>query len=236
MVQKSPTDHDIVDAFLYPLLGKIDKYIPKKVTPNTITFIGFLFGISGSLTLILIKDPIALIICSALILLYISCDCLDGLHARNTNQTSILGYYVDVCTDQICTMLFSLAIMIRFDLFSPFFILVFFLRNSINTFAFISKSITGYILIPKVGPGAETILYCILFLLIFFFNDPIFYHFNFTNKNIEKPMLYLGFNNLTMIKSFFIIYFFTVIKNFSDYIVDTVRFIKNSEKNISTDI
>ena len=71
---------------------KISNFIPNYIHPNILTFLGFLSIILGFYS----KNNIIMSFC---IFLYLNFDGLDGIHARNINQTSIIGEYNDHIVD-----------------------------------------------------------------------------------------------------------------------------------------
>jgi ethanolaminephosphotransferase len=94
-------------VFTFPYCELIQKYVPKSITPNLITWMG-LFSILTSFTLTMIFDwsltnpPRFLHLINAFsIFLYITTDSLDGIHARKSQQCSpigkILDHFVDSC-------------------------------------------------------------------------------------------------------------------------------------------
>ena len=79
------------DHYYKPFFEKIQSYIPVWITPNMITIISFLL-INILYYFKLYYNPF---IFSLFIFLYWSLDNLDGIHARNTNQTSTIGEFLD---------------------------------------------------------------------------------------------------------------------------------------------
>lgn len=95
-------DNSIFAKFLNPICEKIQKYIPKFITPNMIT----LTGVASTLTALYIspfKNACVAPTISLLTCTYTVMDTLDGIHARKTNQTSLLGEFLD----HICDCIFS---------------------------------------------------------------------------------------------------------------------------------
>lgn len=67
-------------------------WIPRSISPNTITHAGHLFALAALVVLLRGGSPIA----SALLLnAYLWCDNADGAHARRTKQTSATGELLD---------------------------------------------------------------------------------------------------------------------------------------------
>jgi cytidyltransferase-like protein len=75
----------------------LQSYIPRKIHPNILTLMGL---ISVILSYILNKNNnYSNIIMAIGIFNYINYDGIDGIHARNTKQTSIIGEYMDRLID-----------------------------------------------------------------------------------------------------------------------------------------
>eukprot|EP01084_Bolivina_argentea_P237034 398466_1 len=101
--KKTMVHYDILDPYLRPYFWiPISKYIPKSVSPNLVTILGatsFFISIS-----IWVYETTNLESCSSSfgyyvlalgVFIYQLCDNLDGIHARNTNQSSALGMLLD---------------------------------------------------------------------------------------------------------------------------------------------
>lgn len=92
-------DQSIINSYTLHFYQKIAKYIPKCIHPNIITVTGavplfycyYLFSIN--------QNPINFQWFLLSLLTQHSFDYLDGIHARNTNQSSKLGSYLDHCLD-----------------------------------------------------------------------------------------------------------------------------------------
>lgn len=78
----------------------LDKYIPRSLHPNIITLIGMLIIIICyclSINFFKYKN----LIMSLGVFVYLNTDGIDGIHARNTKQTSIIGEYLDHLVDLV---------------------------------------------------------------------------------------------------------------------------------------
>jgi len=88
-----------------PFCIYLQKFIPNYVSPNAITWIGFISMMTGFLAILrfdsdLSNPPRLLSLLSAFsILVYILTDSIDGIHARNTKQSTQLGKIVDHFVD-----------------------------------------------------------------------------------------------------------------------------------------
>jgi len=78
-----------------PIFEKIESYVPHQITPNMISCTSFIL----LTTLFLTKSYYNPYIFSACLFIYWILDNIDGIHARNTKQTSTLGEILDHCGD-----------------------------------------------------------------------------------------------------------------------------------------
>ncbi len=97
------------------LAAKFIPFIPIWVTPNHITFLGFIFGIIAATFYYLASFHKALLLFAAIcIFLHLLADSLDGSTARERNLTSRRGEFLD----KIIDALFFLALPIGIGLSS----------------------------------------------------------------------------------------------------------------------
>lgn len=80
--------------------------IPRRVNPNSITHLGHLMNLVGTVALIYMWPERGWPFISAAVLLqaYMWCDNADGAHARRTNQCSAFGEFLDHGLDQLNTV------------------------------------------------------------------------------------------------------------------------------------
>lgn len=108
-----------------PLCGAIQKRLPAAVTPNTITWIGFLVVLTGA-TLAMVFDwtltnpPRFLnLLFSLVCFIYLITDSLDGIHARASKQTSpfgkILDHLMDSCSSFWLTIMLASSLRIGYS-------------------------------------------------------------------------------------------------------------------------
>jgi phosphatidylglycerophosphate synthase len=88
------------------------RLLPRRLTPNQITIAGQLAALTGFLVVVLRPSPSAIsyLALAGTILFYTVADCIDGLHARATKQTSRLGELLDHWLDAISVPLVVLAL------------------------------------------------------------------------------------------------------------------------------
>lgn len=197
----SKGNNDIIDGLTYPYLERLERHIPRSVTPNSITVAGFLLMVVGVATLIVVKHPIALLVFAVFSILSTTFDGLDGIHARRTGQTSKFGDFLDHFLDQLSGFLVLFGILVRFDLFTPLYVFICLSLTTINTVTFVFKSLSGYLYIGPMGPSTNVVLLALAFLLIFIFDDPVLFSFHPSNPSILHAVDVLGVRTITIGKS-----------------------------------
>lgn len=104
------THKPVGDPILYRLITRrycefLQRHIPASVTPNTITWIGLLsvaasFLLTVALDWTLKSPPRYLHLVNGIsVLVYLTTDSLDGIHARKSNQCSAIGKILDHFVD-----------------------------------------------------------------------------------------------------------------------------------------
>src|SRR6478609_6185562 len=106
------TDHSILLRVLErPVFAPLVRAVPRGITPNQITITGQLAALAAFAVAVLARPPGAasLILLAALATFYTLADCIDGLFARHTQQTSRLGELLDHWLDALSVPLIVLA-------------------------------------------------------------------------------------------------------------------------------
>lgn len=147
---------DIIDQCFYPLVNRIANFISPAISPNQLSFLGFTFGMMGAISLLIIPGNWSPIICSVFLFLWWILDALDGIHARRTGQSSPFGGFLDHFLDTILIVFLLFAIAIRFEMLTPFFLLLILFRLGAQSLFFLEQSFTHVLNIPTIGPSAET--------------------------------------------------------------------------------
>lgn len=97
-----PDDYkDVIYRITYFLLGKVAHFIPRSITPNTLTITAFISALTGCLLLYLVQTPAAFLYWALFNFIWYMLDALDGIHARLTGQTSEFGAFLDHFLDNI---------------------------------------------------------------------------------------------------------------------------------------
>ena len=195
-------NRDIVDRFLYhAILVRIAPYIPRSITPNQITLAAFFCFLSGSLSLLMIESPVALLLQVAGIAFGLTLDCLDGLHARLSGQTSRFGSFFDHYCDQIAYLFFYFAIVIRFKLATPVFLFLIMARMTLAAVAFLHQAETRAFELPPTGPSFEYAVYCLFLCWSFVQPGDLVVLSNWvTNVRLLELVERFDLNHLTVMK------------------------------------
>jgi phosphatidylglycerophosphate synthase len=115
---------DLAFEALKPAYEWVGRQVPRAVTPNQLTMAGLGCAVLASALLVLWPAATACFVAAGLLFLYEGFDALDGIHARNTQQSSAFGAYLDAVIDAAqAAMIFS-ALIVRYDLYAPFFIFI----------------------------------------------------------------------------------------------------------------
>ena len=99
-----------VRPWLQPFFDTFGKFIAPHASPNTITILALIFGISAA-GAIMIDHMVIGLIC---MLFSGMCDILDGTVARLTNTSSPRGAYIDLIIDRMVEAAIILGFMIRY--------------------------------------------------------------------------------------------------------------------------
>jgi archaetidylinositol phosphate synthase len=191
-------NHDLVDRLTYPWFEKLARYIPARVTPNSITAVGFCMMLVACFGLMAIRSPSGLIVFVVFSLISNALDALDGIHARATGQTSKFGDFLDHFFDQFSALLVSFGLLVRFDLFTPLYVGIVMSLMTINTLAFVYKSTAGYLYIGHVGPTTSLVLVCVAFVLIVVLNDPVLFAFHPEDPVVARALESLGVRTVNL--------------------------------------
>ncbi len=166
---------------LYRYVGK---HIPKRITPNQMTFIGALGGLFAIISTFLTNaSPLFFIGTIAGLLIHLCADDLDGYVARSRGMASKAGAYFDLITD----VMFSTFLIIAFG-FSPYgsmAVMVF----AVPVYGIVNVTAMNYIiyfnefLFPRLGPIEAHITYGLMAAFSMIFGDSmVFSPFGFDLK------------------------------------------------------
>ncbi len=106
-------DNTFLTRFYNKIWYQIQKIIPKEISPNMITLMGLTSVVIGYM---LRKLEYGNIYMGTGVLLYMNFDGLDGIHARKSKQTSVIGEYLDHLIDLINLGLITIGLGEQFGL------------------------------------------------------------------------------------------------------------------------
>ena len=170
----SASNQDIIDHLTYRAYAGLARRIPRGVTPNQLTVMNFSCAMVACLCLVFVEHAWGLLAAALFFYLYTLFDALDGIHARLTGQMSRFGHFLDHFLDGFTWLFLYFSVILKFSLFSPLFIFLFLLRILMQSFAFLIQVITGELHLPRLGPTAEAMGYCLGFVITFFYPEPVF--------------------------------------------------------------
>lgn len=160
---------DYLYQLTYRLLIGVTPWIPSYVKPNYITVAGFIFAMTGTALLFLIKTPIAYLYWIFFNLMWFILDALDGMHARLTQQTSEYGAFLDHSLDLIYFLFMFTVFVVKFDLTHILYVYIIILRITISALVFVVQCHTRKLYLTKFSGGLEFLLLNAVMLLSYFF-------------------------------------------------------------------
>lgn len=178
---------------LSPLCFWLQKYIPATIAPNTITWIGglsmlisYIFNTIFDPNLTEVSIPLSLlnIIC---ILTYILTDSLDGIHARNTKQSSqigkILDHFIDSFSTFACFISLASALQLGHTTLGFVILLTMLLGFYIAEF---SEKYTGFLKFSIISGATEGLFTIVGLHILRIFCPSILNHALYTDLFIKK--------------------------------------------------
>ncbi len=209
-----PDDYnDVIYRMTYPLLWKLVPYIPRGITPNQLTVAAFLSTLIAALLLYFVTSPVAYLYWALFNLLWYVLDSLDGMHARNTSQTSEYGAFLDHALDNISFVFMFTVFVIKFDLLHSLYIFIILLRFTAAVMVFTVQCHAKRLYLSKFSGGAEFVMMTMVMVLTY-----LFPHFNLATYT-TNPLLLNIINLLNLQQGIFmklvlLIYLFGVPSTF----------------------
>ncbi len=194
--EKSLTQGFLTKYFWEPIVSKI----PNKIKPNSITVFGAIFILISIffVWLGLRGYNVGFAIAAFCIFVYMTCDNVDGPHARKTKQSSRLGEFLDHWFDAIDSVIMNMCILAMLN-FSGWLAIVCMALVAIAFFATIWEHYhTGIFHSGKIGSNeALLLIIAIYFSMTFFYGNPLFKFQDYKTINFASVILYLtGFGCL----------------------------------------
>lgn len=161
-----PEDYkDYLYRLTYYLLSGVAPHIPKSIKPNQITVLAFLFAMTGTILLCVIKTPAAYLYWFVFNLLWFLLDALDGMHARLSGQSSEYGAFLDHALDNIYFLFMLTAFAYKFHLMSLLYVYIIILRVTASLMVFTVQCHTGRLLLGRFSGGLEFLLFSAVMIL-----------------------------------------------------------------------
>lgn len=193
--------HDYIYRFIYFLLKPLAPHIPKSVTPNQITVLGFVFAMMGNAALFFIHTNAAYLYWTLFNFLWFLTDALDGMHARLSNQSSEFGAFLDHALDNIYFLFMLTAFVARFDLMHLLYIYIVILRLTAAVTVFTVQCHTGRLYLSRFSGGLETVLFSTAMILSYYY----------PNASVTIPILsFLHLSSGVFMKCALLVYFIGV--------------------------
>ncbi len=167
----SSSNEDFIDHLTYGTYAKVAAYIPHWITPNQLTWANFVCAMIACWGLILVEANWILPVSALFLYLFTFFDALDGIHARLSGQLSKFGHFPDHFLDGFTWLFLYFAVIVHFSLWSPFLIFLLMLRMLMQSFAYLTESVTGHLHLPRLGPTCEVMGYCAGFVVTFFYPE-----------------------------------------------------------------
>ncbi len=212
-------DRALIQGPLDKLLwNPIERLIPSWVKPNAITLLSVFFMLLSAFFVWMAFKGAGwgFLAASVCVFLYMGGDCVDGIHARSTGQSSRMGEFLDHWLDSINALIINLCIVAVFNL-QGWILILYMTSFTIALFATIWKQQnTGIFYRAKVGSSDALVMIVILYIMMFFFyKTPLFTYQGPMIINIAS-----GFVYLTIIVGIIttIIILLSVGKNFQEFI------------------
>lgn len=160
-----PDYNDYIYRFMYYILSPVAPFIPKRISPNQITIMGFFSAMIGTGLLYFIHTPIAYIYWIIFNFIWLVLDSLDGMHARLTQQSSEFGAFLDHGLDNIYFLFMLTVFAAKFDLFQLLYIYIIILRVTAALMVFAVQTHTKRLYLSRFSGGLEFLLFTIVMIL-----------------------------------------------------------------------
>jgi len=162
---KSLLIHYTKNVFLIPVV----KRLPKWLKPNAITTVGFfsvlLFSYFSHLATGTNKH--GYLFGGIALLLYLIADNIDGMHARNTNQTSPLGGFLDQWLDGISALIITMSLLSIAHVMHNVFLVTMLVMAFVNMVLYCDQKNSGSFYKPPFGTN-EFLFGIVLFYFVMF--------------------------------------------------------------------
>lgn len=217
-----PADYrDYIYRLTYYALSGVAPHIPKRISPNHISILAFIFAMIGTSLLFFVKTPAAYLYWVIFNFIWFLLDALDGMHARLTNQSSEYGAFLDHALDNIYFVFMLTAIAYKFNLTQILYIYIIILRVTASLMVFTVQAHTKRFYLGRFTGGLEFLLMTAAMLLTYFYPhaNPLQWT---TNSTLLSMINDLDLQQGVFMKLAFLPYFFGIPIN----IILQFRFVK----------
>ncbi|CAJ1426079.1 unnamed protein product [Effrenium voratum] len=107
-----------LDEKMEPFWSSVARQIPRRISPNLISVLGGVCNALAGVCAVLAnhqRQRAWYFVAPMLIFVYMTCDAVDGKHARNTKQSTPLGAVVDHGIDAFCAYTTGVAVTVTAD-------------------------------------------------------------------------------------------------------------------------
>lgn len=159
------------NAFLIPLV----KSLPKWLKPNAITLAGFFSVLLFSYFTQLSNGPFkqGYLLAGIALLLYLIADNIDGMHARNTNQTSPLGGFLDQWLDGISALVITMSLLSIAQVMHNVYLVTILVMAFVNMVLYYDQKNSGSFYKPPFGTNEFLFGIVLFYFVMFTFNVQI---------------------------------------------------------------
>jgi len=195
MLEQGPRELGLMHRLYKPILFRaIAEALPTRLHPNVITLIGQACAVLAALAAYwAARGTTALYpACALLHFVYLASDNVDGMHARRTGQTSLVGELLDHGLDGIAILCLALTAGFILHVDGPFLVLFAALPGLAFLLAHWEHQQTGYFG-PVTGQADGYTLGVILALVAFAFHNPRWLTFSFGRLNAATAIVGLLF-------------------------------------------
>lgn len=188
----SVEDRELLMGFYKKLFwNRLVEVIPESLAPNTITVIGQIAALLGTVLAVVatMGYPLLYVVSAFLLLVYLTADNIDGAHARRTGQTSSLGEFLDHGLDGVANgcVLLTAAVVLRMD--GIWMVMLLALGALGFIFTFWEQYRTGKLILPEMSATEGVTLVMLVELVLFFAGEPAWLRFDMTAMNVATYIM-----------------------------------------------
>jgi len=163
--------------------------LPVSLKPNVLTVFGFISVLffCHFTTMALQGTHIAFLFAGFALFMYLIADNIDGMHARNTGQTSELGGFLDQWLDGISFLFITMALCSVAHVTHGRALIIMLLMSFVNYILYYEQKQSGAFYKPAFGPNEFLLSIIVVYVFIFFFRIrmvALFHQTGLRNTNV----------------------------------------------------